>query len=352
MHSFSPMSRVSRRALLKGAAGLAMVAGFPGLGVAQEKTLVVANWGGDWNDRTMKFVEIPLVESRGIKIVRDISAEPERKAKLVAEKRLRRGSIDVAQLNQGDAFEMASQDVLAPLDFSRIPNAAEVPAPLKTSDYFVPWLYSAVVIAYNTKTVNDPPKSYAALADARWKGRIGLTNQVYFNYVMMGSLVGSGTVADSDAGFKFLARLKEVAEPKIYATHQQLQAALANGEVDLAVNYKARLMQWINEGVPLAVQYPAEGAIAVMFGAGMPKKAPNPDLAYIYFNAMLDPKAMADIVAVNFYSPANPTLLPPDLKARIDFTPQEQNALKFPDYAYVAKNTANWLDWWNKNITR
>ncbi len=42
-------------------------------------TLVVANWGGDLNDRTVKFVEAPLVESKGYHIDHVLTLEPERK---------------------------------------------------------------------------------------------------------------------------------------------------------------------------------------------------------------------------------------------------------------------------------
>ncbi|QTL04163.1 extracellular solute-binding protein [Aquabacter sp. L1I39] len=343
----------TRRQFLAGVGGLGATLALPSLACAQEKTLVVANWGGDWNERTIKFVEAPLLESKGIKIVHDISMEPERKAKLLAEKRLRRGSIDVAHLNEGDAYEMFSQDVLAELDFAKIPNYAAVVPSLKTKPYFVPWLYSGVVIVYNKDKVPNPPKSYEELWDKKWAGKLGLTNQLYFNYVMMAALIKGGSVTNTEEGKKRLVELKELTQPRIYAAHQQLAAGLANGEVDIAVNYKARGLQWANEGTPLAIQYPSEGAIAVMFGAGMPKRAPTPDLAYDYFNAMLDAKAMAQLAAASFYAPANGKAdLTPELKAKIDFTPEQAAALKFPDYAHVAKNTSDWLEFWNKSITR
>ena len=343
----------SRRSVLVGlgAAGLAM-AGTRGA-LAQDKTLVVSNWGGDWNERTRKFVEIPLVESQGIKVVNDLGMEPERKAKLLAEKRLRRGTVDVIHLNEGDAYEMFSQDVLADIDFAKVPNYADVVPSLKTKPYFVPWLYSGVVIIYNKDKVPNPPKSYAELWDKKWAGKLGLTNQLYFNYVMMAGLIKGGSVTNTEEGKKRLVELKELTQPRIYAAHQQLAAGLANGEVDIAVNYKARGLQWANDGSPLAIQYPAEGAIAVMFGAALPKRAPSPDLSTIYFNAMLDPKAMAQLASTSFYAPANGKAdLSPELKAKIDFTPEQAAALKFPDYAHVAQNTSEWLEFWNKSITR
>lgn len=347
--SGAPSRRAVLGALGAGAAALAA----PRLARAQEGTLTVSNWGGDWNERTIKFVEAPLLESRGIRIVRDLGMEPERKAKLIAEKRLRRGTIDVIHINEGDSVELNAQDVLADIDFAKVPNYADVVPALKSKPFFVPWLYSGVTIVYNKDKVPNPPKSYAELWDKKWAGKIGLTNQLYFNYIMMAGLLKGGSVTSTEEGKARLLELKELTAPRIYAAHQQLGAGLVNGEVDIAVNYKARGLQWANDGAPLAIQYPSEGAIAVMFGAALPKRAPSPELAYTYFNAMLDPKAMAGLAGASFYAPANGKAeLSPELKAKVDFTAAEAAALKFPDYAHVARNTAEWLEWWNKNIAR
>ncbi|MFG1289360.1 ABC transporter substrate-binding protein [Xanthobacter versatilis] len=343
----------SRRAVLGALGAGAAVLAAPRLARAQEGTLVVSNWGGDWNERTIRFVEAPLVESRGIKIVRDLGMEPERKAKLIAEKRLKRGTIDVIHINEGDSVELNAQDVLSDIDFSKVPNYADVVPALKSKPFFVPWLYSGVTIIYNKDKVPNPPKSYEELWDKKWAGKIGLTNQLYFNYIMMAGLIKGGNVTNTEQGKERLIQLKELTQPRIYAAHQQLGAGLVNGEVDIAVNYKARGLQWANDGAPLAIQYPTEGAIAVMFGAALPKRAPSPDLAYIYFNAMLDRKAMAGLAGASFYAPANSKAeLSDELRAKVDFTAAQAAALKFPDYAHVAKNTAEWLEWWNKNIAR
>jgi len=317
---------------------------------AGSKQLVIANWGGDWSDRTVEFVEAPLVEARGYKIERMLGMEPERKTKMVAEARFHRGTIDVAHLNDSDAYEMDHQGVLATLDLTRIPNYVDTVEALRTP-YFVPWLYSGVVIVSNSTKVGDPPTSYEALWDTRWAGRIGLTNQLYFQYLMMAGLIRGGSMTDAAAAKSKLAELKTLVQPRIYATHQMLQAALANGEVDITVEYKARGLQWAQAGQPLAITYPQEGAIAITFGAGMPKTAPDPDGAYVYLNAMLDPKAMAELATASFYAPANTrSTLSPELRATIDFTPAQQKTLRFPDHDYVAKNTSDWLEWWNKTI--
>jgi putative spermidine/putrescine transport system substrate-binding protein len=231
-------------------------------------------------------------------------------------------------------------------------NAKDIIAPLR-SPYFVPWLYSGVVLIYNKDKVKEPPTSYKDLWDPKFAGRIGLTNQLYFNYMMMASLLTSGNLTSVETGRDRLAELREKSNPRIYATHQQMQAGLAAGEVDIVANYKARGLQWAKDGLPIATAYPSEGAVAITFGACLPKKAPNKDAAYFYMNAMIDRKAMADLSAASFYAPSNGVAeLPPDLRTMIDFSEAERAKLKFPDYAYVAKNTAGWLEWWNKNIAR
>ena len=342
-----------RRQLMAGVGAGGLLAWFGANARAEASgQIVVSNWGGDWNDRTMRLMEQPLVESKGIQIVRDLGMEPERKSKLMAEQRLPRGTVDIIHLNDSDAFEMKSRGAIGEIDFSKMTNANDIIAPLR-KDYFVPWLYSGVVIIYNKGKLKEPPSSYKDLWDPKFAGRLGLTNQLYFNYMMIASLISSGNLTSVDTGRARLAELREKSNPRIYATHQQMQAGLASGEVDLVLNYKARGLQWVKDGLPLAIAYPSEGAVAITFGACLPKKAPNQEAAYFYLNAMIDRKAMADLSAASFYAPSNGAAeLPADLRAKIDFSEDERAKLKFPDYAYVAKNTAEWLEWWNKNVTR
>lgn len=341
--------RPSRRAVLAGAAALTFCAR---TAQAAGGTITVSNWGGDWNDRTVKFVEQPLLEDKGYRVVRDLGMEADRKTKLLTEKRIRRSSVDVVHLNSADAFEMHRQGVVAELDPARIPNLADVVPALKTP-YFVPWLYSGMVIIYNRDKIKEPPRSYADLWKPEWAGRIGLTNQLYFNYMMMGGLVAKGDMTSVEDGKPMLLDLAAKARPKLYAAHQQLQAGLANGEIDIALNYKARGLQWAHGGMPLAIQYPEEGAISVVFGACLAQFAPNPEGGLAYLDAMLDPAAMAGLAEASFYAPANAkAALSPDLRAEIDFSEDERSRLRAPDYAYVAENTAAWLDWWNQSFAR
>ncbi len=79
---------------------------FRGSAVAQSGELRVANWGGDWNERVVRAFEDPYVISKGVQVIHELSNPPKRKAKLLAECRMPRGSIDIAWLSDADAYEM------------------------------------------------------------------------------------------------------------------------------------------------------------------------------------------------------------------------------------------------------
>lgn len=317
---------------------------------AQSKNLVVGNWGGDWNDRIVRVFEKPALEDKGFKIVRELSQAPERKTKLVAEKRLPRGTLDIAHLTDADASEMDQQEVLETLDTSRIPNFKHVRQNLR-SPYFVPWVYGGVVILYNPTKIKEPPTSFADLWKPEYANRVGVIDQIFFNYIYLATLAAGGTLKDVQPGLEKLKKLKADSKPRIYPAHQQLAAAFASEEIWISANYTARALQWENDGLPVRMAHPKEGAIAITFGAGIPRKAPNKDAAYDYLNAMLAPDVMAEMAKVTFYAPAvDNAALTPELGKRIDFTPEQVSKLHFVDYPYAAKNSAAWLEWWNKEF--
>ena len=140
---------------------------------AQSGELVIANWGGDWNDRCMRFIETPLVESKGVKIVRALNLEPERKTKLLAERNLPRGTLSLAQFTAGDAHELNEQGIVEPIDYSKIPNAVNIRPSLR-SPYFVPFIVGGLTLAYNPKYIKSPPTSFAELWNPEYAGKLGV----------------------------------------------------------------------------------------------------------------------------------------------------------------------------------
>ena len=334
-------------------AGLA-VAGAGVLGArtafAQGREIVVSNWGGDWNDRTVKFIEQPLLESKGWKVVRDLNTAPQRRTKILAEKNLPRGTLDVAHVPISDAYLLNTNGAVDVIDFGKIPNASDLVPAIKLP-YFVPWLYSTWEIVYNPNYIKTPPTSLAELWNPKYKDKVGVTNQHYEDYMQMASLLATGKLHELEAAKKKLLELKQVNHPKVYESHQQIAAGFKGEEIWIACNYRARGLQFAKDGVPVAVSFPREGAALQTFGVVMPKRATRKAEAYEYFNALLDPKQLAELCQANFYSPAsNKVQLTGDIGQKILHTPEQKAKLQSPDFGFLAANTAGMLEWWNKSF--
>lgn len=347
------LSSASRRQFIQttAGAGLGLMAGAAAFPVfAQPRgELVVSNWGGDWNSNIMKSLETPLLEEKGVRVRRDLASAPARKSKLLAERNLPRGSVDIAHLTDADAYELAAQGVLEEIDYDRIPNAKHL-LPGMQNKFFVPWVYSGVELIYNPDKV-PAPTSFKDLMNPEYKGRVGLIDQIYFNYLYAFALVGGGSMSDIDPAFPTLLELKEAVEPKIYPSHQQMAAAMQSDEIWISANYKARVAQWEADGLPVRGAYPEEGGIAIQFGVVIPKRAPNKDLAYHYINEMLTPDASSSLAELTYYAPAiSNVTLPEELARQVQFSEEQQSRLHLVDYEYAAKNQPEWLEWWNKNI--
>src|SRR5262249_44929307 len=117
-------SRFTRRRFVKGLAGGAGGA-TPGRtargAAAGEKGL--GTWGGDYSKLLTQNVEAPILTPKGIEVVHDIANDSPRRAKLIAEQRLPRGTTDLQALSAAGSREMFNAGVLEPIDYSKIPNA-------------------------------------------------------------------------------------------------------------------------------------------------------------------------------------------------------------------------------------
>ena len=94
------MTTFDRRDLLKGAGAAALATGLgsPALAQAAGK-VVVGTWGGDYARLLTKNIEDPFLKAKGMEVVQDQAGDAPRRAKMVAERRLPRGTVDIQGLS-------------------------------------------------------------------------------------------------------------------------------------------------------------------------------------------------------------------------------------------------------------
>ncbi|MFT4116828.1 ABC transporter substrate-binding protein [Bradyrhizobium sp.] len=343
---------VNRRAFLAGASGAVALLSGAGASRAEGGQVIVANWGGDWNDRTVQFFEAPIVEKAGYTVVRDLDGFDQRRTKIIASRRLPKAPMDVAHMDDATAFELASLDLLDPIDEAAVPRLKDVVPGLRTPT-FAPWQYSAWIIGYNPKKLKEAPKSFADLWDPKYKGIVGLSDAHWFHHIECAALkIGKSLdKIDVPAVKASMMEWKKAASPRIYPNHLQIEQALKNEEILVAPEYKARILQFASEGVDVVSAYPDEGGISIIFGLCLPKKRPNPQPANFYCNALLDPEGLTGLVQKSFYSPANTKSVLPEAAAKqIEFSDAEKKSIHNRNHAFWLKNRDDLLDWWNKEF--
>jgi iron(III) transport system substrate-binding protein len=134
-------------------------------------------------------------------------------------------------------------------------------------------------IGYNTNLVKaeDAPKSYADLLDPKWQGKLVKGHPSY-----SGAILTTTYILSRELGWAYLEKL---AQQKV----MQVQSAgdpprkIALGERAVMADgndYSVILLK--DQGKPVEVVYPAEGAPLIIVPSGVFKSAPNPNAARLF----------------------------------------------------------------------
>lgn len=342
---------ISRRRLMQGAGGLvaASTLSSPWIARAQSRgRIVVGTWGGDYARLLDKNIDEPILRPAGWEVVQDQAGDPERRAKMAAERRLPRGTSDVQGLSALNMFQVFEQGLAQEIDYSRLKNAPNLLESMKYP-FGVGHIYSGKVIVYNP-TKMDAPTSYAETLNPKHGSRLGIIDIQYQYNLIAASLAAGGGVADMD-GAKALLRELRAAGARIYPSNEAFAQGLAAEEIDLGIMWKARSVQWENAGISVRAATPSEGTIAYVSGFSVPRNAPNLDGAYAYLDAMLEPSAQENFaIDMGYNATVTNANVAPELNARIGFTPEEVASLVNPDFEFMMANDVALKEWWDRDF--
>lgn len=309
--------------------------------------VVVGTWGGDYAKLLTKNVEDPFLKPEGYEVAQDQAGDAPRRSKMVAEKRLPRGTTDIQGLSAANMYEMNEAGVCEQIDYSKLKNAKNI-IPTMKYPYGVGHIYSGKVAVYNPKLIPDAPKSFKDAFDPKHANKIGIID-IQYQYVMVAaSLAAGGKVGDIEPGKAILMEAKK-AGARVYPTNELFAQALKTEEIGIGIMWKARVVQWQNAGISVQSVAPSEGVPMYVSGFSIPKNAPNKEGGYAYMDAMLEKSAQENFAIDMGYNPTvtNATVAP-ELDKRIGFTPEEKSRLVDLDYGYLAKNDAAMKEWWDK----
>jgi len=247
-----------------------------------------------WSEYVPAKVIEGFTKETGIKVNYETFASGEEMlAKLLAGG----AAYDLIQPPDYMAETMIKNGLLAPIDFSRVPNMANLaPEFLRlphdpAQKFTVPYMAGTVGIVVNTERIKTPIMGYADVFQPRHKNRIVVVNDnrelITWALYVAGGQTNEINAASIAKARPILARWIPLI--KVFDSDSP-KTALLNGDCDLGIVWSGEAALLYNENKKFVYVLPVEGAHRFVALMAIPKGAPNPAAATLFIDYVLRPE--------------------------------------------------------------
>jgi spermidine/putrescine transport system substrate-binding protein len=254
----------------------------------------VLNWKGYGADEPWAIEAFE--KATGHKVVNDFfNSEQEMLTKL----RTNPGTYDVVMINAAFNDQAMAENLIQPIDISKIPNAADI-TPEKADSpmlkregkvYGVPWVWGLTAIAINEKAFPTPPTSISVMWDEAHKGRVVIRDDaveaIQFGAIATGQNIND--IKDLDAVKAKLASLM----PQIrtfWSSENDWNQMVASNQIDIGTYWSGSADRAKTQfKLPVSLVVPQEGAVGWLDAFSIPAGSKNVAGAEAFINYMIDP---------------------------------------------------------------
>lgn len=222
---------------------------------------------------------------------------------------------------------MVKEDLLAPLDLSKIPNYQFIDDAFKgdnvyyecnsDSTYSVPYFYGMIGIIYNTSIVDEDDEqigSWDLMWDEQYKGDILQFNNSRDAFGTAQYKLGLDVNNEDEEQWR-LALNELLEQKKIVQGYvmDEIFNKMQSGSAAIAAYYAGDYLSMYEDNEDLAFFYPQEGTNSYIDAMCIPKNAENYDLAHEYINFMCSHDiAMANALYTYYASPVTTVVDDPE----------------------------------------
>ncbi|MGH8737526.1 MAG: ABC transporter substrate-binding protein [Burkholderiales bacterium] len=219
------------------------------------------------------------------------------------------------------------------LESYKTPEWDHIPFGKDPGGYYVTGRILAGVIFANTKEMQEPPASWADLAQAKYKGKVAMASAVVSGST---TVMVSGLVHDAGLGWPYFQKLKDNGI-LILQDVPDVARAVASGERPLGITLTMYKYQAEYKDSPVKMVFPKEGPILMPSPMGLFAKSEHPNAGRLLYRFLLSKQAQAVLAQHGIYPArddvAAPEGLPPLAQVK-------QHAI-IPDADWMI---ANWTD--------
>jgi spermidine/putrescine-binding protein len=251
------------------------------------ESLVVLNWKGYGSDQ--EWVTEGFEEATGAKVVHRYISSLQEMIELLGQND---GSIDVALPNFQYIGPAIRQDLIQPLDESKLEGFGDLYPALAEQDAFysdgdlygIPWVWGYSSIFYDTTKISEAPVSVADLWDPKYKGKVALPDDPTLAVLLAALYLGEDPDnPDLDAVKTALLALKANVG-LITSSVDEIAKAVTAGTIEIGITGSSTAASMAAEGVPIGFTLPAEGAVGWGDTWTIAKGTKKADLAYEWIN--------------------------------------------------------------------
>ena len=223
------------------------------------------------------------------------------------------GAFDVCFPSDYIVERMLGKDMLAEINYDKVPNAQYILENLRSPDYdpnnvhSLPYMWGTVGILYNTTMVEEPVDSWGILWDSKYKSNVFMLDSfrdsmgVTLKY--LGHSMNTRDIIALESCKDKLIEQKKNGIVKAYQVDETKDKMVA-GEAALAVMWSGDAQYAIDLNPDLAYSIPSEGSNIWIDAMVIPKNAQNMDNALKFVDFLCRPDiAQKNCEAIWYSSP-------------------------------------------------
>ena len=327
-----------------------------GAAMAQEKSITINSFGGAYEEAHRKCIIEPFEKETGasVKIVTAYSADAF--AQLRAQKDA--PQYDVIHFSGGQEIVGAQEGLLAPIDASKLSNAADLydfaKAGLAKGEGPA-YQIAAIGLLYNSEEMSEAPSSWKDLTKPELAEHLVLTD-ISNSYGLLGFLMLNQTMGGDLANIQpGLDAVKTILDNggMVVSKSPEIQQAFAQDGAWIAPYASDYAYTLRKADLPVKFKQGAEGTPASYITVNLVAGRPNEDLSLKFIDMSISPEAQACFADALRYTPTNSkTTLSDDVAADVAYGAEGVKSLIRFDSATIDANRKAWVEEWNKAIAR
>lgn len=317
---------------------------------AEKQVLNVYNWDDYIDEQTIPEFE----KAFNVKVNYDVYDSNET---LLAKLQAGATGFDVIFPSDYMVEIMIKLGLLAPLDTSKLPNAAHIdPAFLHqpfdpANQYSLPFAFGTVGIGYRADKITEPVESWNVLFDPKYEGRIVMLDDVRETLGVALKLTGGSINTKNPDELQTAKTMILQQKPLVKAyLAGQAEQLLLSGDAWLVHNWSGDIYRAASENPAIKYAIPKEGSTKFLDNFAIPASAQNKELAHQFINFLLQPDVDARIHNQVFFLSTNKAafpLLDPALRATLEtLSPELLGKLEYVQD--LGKETRLWDTIWTE----